>query len=248
MMSRPARADCRRTRCPCGAAELSPGRDGVLELTVHLTGAQRGWATIYFFGSQVDVSQKKENENSLRRANSELAQTKHLLESEVDDRTRELMRTVEQKSRLLHELDHRVKNNIQLMLSLLGLEIRQSESDETRARLTNLRNRMQSLGTAQRRFYDSDAVGHFDLTAFIRDLAHDLAFQNGRTGVRLEFELDDIRVAGEKGGSDRPRDERAGLECAAGGSSAPARAVAPAPEESRGRDPLLDLGPWLHER
>ncbi|MDP8917079.1 MAG: PAS domain-containing protein, partial [Pseudomonadota bacterium] len=62
---------------------------------------------IYFFGSQLDVTRKKQAELALLQA-------KGSLEQAVRERTSDLAQTVEQKTLLLHEVEHRVKNNLQL--------------------------------------------------------------------------------------------------------------------------------------
>ncbi|MFC4170761.1 histidine kinase dimerization/phosphoacceptor domain -containing protein [Microvirga sp. GCM10011540] len=70
-------------------------------------------------------------------------------------RTQEaLHRLLEERTALLHELDHRVKNNLQLLLSLLGIDIRQTRNREVREALGYMKQRLQALAAAHRDLYD----------------------------------------------------------------------------------------------
>ena len=149
---------------------------------------------VAYFGCQVDVTTRKKNELRLERINAAVAAANRLLQSEIGQHARDLMRTIGQKSKLLHDFDHRVKSNLQLTLSLLSLELRQDLSDETRARLEKVRERVQALATVHRRFTNKGGEGGFDLATFIRDLAHDLAAKAGRNDVRFELDLEPVEV------------------------------------------------------
>ena len=63
---------------------------------------------LYFFASQLNVSDKK-------RVEFELGDVRDRLEAAVAARTADLSQALEQKTALLHEVDHRVKNNLQLI-------------------------------------------------------------------------------------------------------------------------------------
>ncbi|HEY8566081.1 MAG TPA: PAS domain-containing protein [Beijerinckiaceae bacterium] len=161
-------------------------------------------AVRYFFGSQIDVSEKKETERRLREANGFLTRARDFLEQEVGIRTEELTRTLTAKTALVHELDHRVKNNLQLMAALVGLEMRKGQeagagsgAGEQRT-LGRLRERLQALGTVHRKLYNRDEIGTFDAAEFAQNLARDLIAKTGREDIALGFDVEPVIVPADK--------------------------------------------------
>ena len=154
----------------------------------------------YFFASQVDVTERKAADLRTQELAEELARAKSQLEAEVDGRTRALVATVASKTQLLNELDHRVKNNLQLMISLVNLEKRQRPSESERQALDAIGVRLQALGLVHRRLYNQDSLGEFDLGRFVHQIVEELQSQSGRTDIRLEFVIEDILVPAAKAG------------------------------------------------
>jgi PAS domain S-box-containing protein len=160
------------------ALHVSPVRDGA--------GAVR-----HFFGSQHDVSAKKRLERDLQDANARL-------EREVERRTRDLQEALKAKEILLHEVDHRVKNNLQLVGSLLAVQARRIPDPTVRDSLQRAVERVTALSAVHRRLYEAAALDRFDLAAFARQLAEDLAAASGRGDVALELDLDPLEVRSVK--------------------------------------------------
>lgn len=101
---------------------------------------------------------------------------------------------VEEKTALLHELDHRVKNNLQLLLSLVSYEIRQAERPDVRRALGRVRERLQALGIVHRLLYASDRVDAFDAGGFARELCADLLANSDRPDIVLEARTGSVAV------------------------------------------------------
>jgi two-component sensor histidine kinase len=105
---------------------------------------------------------------------------------------------LDRQTALLHELDHRVKNNLQLILSLIGIEIRQAEDDQSRQVLGRMRERMQALAAAHRDLYDGKGAARFDASSFAKGLCQELTA--AIPGVRIvpEFEVENVEVEASK--------------------------------------------------
>ena len=73
----------------------------------------------YFFASQLDVTDRVD-------AQPRTLNEKEHFEREVAKRTRELSEALAAKTMLVHEVDHRVKNNLQMVASLLSMQTRAS--------------------------------------------------------------------------------------------------------------------------
>jgi len=109
-----------------------------------------------------------------------------------------LQALLDQRTALLHELDHRVKNNLQLLLSLIGIEVRQAEDEQVRQVLGRMKERLQALAAAHRDLYDGKGSARFDVTRFARGLCEELAAARRDVRVMPEFEVGNVEVEAAK--------------------------------------------------
>jgi PAS domain S-box-containing protein len=136
---------------------------------------------LYFFGSQFDITDQKREELALRQANWSLQHA-------VDARSEVLRDTVEQKTVLLHEVEHRVKNNLQLVSSLIQFQARGETDPAVRAALQQVQERVSALATVHRRLFQCHDAGCFDVAPFLGDLADDALGR--RRAYHLAIEVD----------------------------------------------------------
>lgn len=136
---------------------------------------------VYFIGSQVDVTARKAAEAALEAAAADQARTAR---QAVADRTA-----------LLHEVDHRVKNNLQMITSLLVLQTRRTVDETTRAALESMLSRVSAIATVHRRLFQSHDLERFDVATFIRDLMGDVSSDREEIDIKLDLERVDIAAA-----------------------------------------------------
>lgn len=98
-----------------------------------------------------------------------------------------------QQSALLHEIDHRVKNNLQLIASLILLQSRRTTDEASREALKTVLQRVAAVATVHRRLFQGDPTA-FDVAAFVRDLTGDLAAAAGRDDLEIVLELDPVTL------------------------------------------------------
>jgi two-component sensor histidine kinase len=107
-----------------------------------------------------------------------------------------LRAAVEQREILLQEVDHRVKNSLQLVASLLHLQAGAADED-VRRQLQDASSRIAAIARAHHRLYRGDRVRVIDLTAYLVDLCGDLQVSAGE--CRIETALaDGIEVATDR--------------------------------------------------
>ncbi|KQO54715.1 histidine kinase dimerization/phosphoacceptor domain -containing protein [Methylobacterium sp. Leaf85] len=147
--------------------------------------------TVYFFASQLDVTDRID---ALMQTRNE----KIHFEREVEKRTRELTEALAAKTMLVHEVDHRVKNNLQMIASLLTLQTRTITDPDAKASLKSMLARIEALGTVHKRLYQSNDVQRFDVAAFAQELAVDLVRGSGRQEIELDVDLVSVEVAVEQ--------------------------------------------------
>jgi two-component sensor histidine kinase len=147
--------------------------------------------TQFYFASQLDVTDRIELQNRL-------ANEKSRVEAEVKRRTIDLEEALAAKTMLLHEVDHRVKNNLQMVAALIALQARRIPDLEIRKTLKSMLERVEALGTVHRRLYQSDDVSRFDVADFVRDVATDLLAASGREEIQLNLDLEPIEIPAAK--------------------------------------------------
>ena len=145
----------------------------------------------FFFASQLDVSDRKRSEHRITA-------DKDRFEKAVKERTRELEAALEAQTTLLHEVDHRVKNNLQMISSLIIMQSRTIKDDGIRQSMTTMLERIEALSTVHRRLYQSKDVSKFDVSDFARDLISDLLTASGRSEINSKLELEPVVIPAEK--------------------------------------------------
>jgi two-component sensor histidine kinase len=98
-----------------------------------------------------------------------------------------------QKNALLHEVGHRVKNNLQLIGSLILLQSRRTADEASRQALKAVLERVTAVATVHRRLFQDDPL-RFDVADFVRDLVGDLAAAAGRDDLEIRLELDEVAL------------------------------------------------------
>ncbi len=158
----------------------------------------------FYFASQVDITQRKAAETAIRTAKEHYEavfqeRTRDLRAAlgRLEDANAQLSLAVDTKTALLHEVDHRVKNNLQMVSSLILLQTRTITDEGTRRSLKEMLARIEALGTVHRRLYQSDDVTRFDVGEFVRDLVTDLAGVSARERITLGFDLAKVEIAAE---------------------------------------------------
>ncbi|MBL8132051.1 MAG: PAS domain S-box protein, partial [Anaerolineae bacterium] len=107
-----------------------------------------------------------------------------------------LRASLQEKEFLLKEIHHRVKNNLQIVSSLLSLQSGTIDDPQIRALFRDSQNRVSSMALIHERLYRSDSLAQIDFGTYLRDLTGHLlqSYRAGDTGVRLVIAADDIHL------------------------------------------------------
>jgi len=125
-----------------------------------------------------DISAQQAAEAARQEASEKLEHT-------VATRTAELQSSLRAKDLLLRELHHRVKNNLQVMSSLLNLQIIAEPSERTRRRLIDNQSRIQSMALVHQLLYQSMEVAHVDFGEYLQELIQRLAAAYGEVAEHV---------------------------------------------------------------
>ena len=95
-----------------------------------------------------------------------------------------------EKTILLKEVHHRVKNNLQLISSIMNMQIRQAREPETKFVLQRLQDRIRSLATIHRNLYQTEDLGHVDAGALLVDLVEQMTDMTEVAGAPIKVNTD----------------------------------------------------------
>jgi two-component sensor histidine kinase len=100
------------------------------------------------------------------------------------------------KDGLMREIHHRVKNNLQVISSLLSLQQRALSDPAARAAMSDTRQRITALALIYRALYEGPDLRKVDLRDFLNDLiAQLLSGDLGASGdIRTELAIDDLTI------------------------------------------------------
>jgi two-component sensor histidine kinase len=106
-----------------------------------------------------------------------------------------LLRTgIAEKEALLAELNHRVKNNLQIIASILNLEAEDLEGEEARELNDRTRARIRTMGLAHERLFESGELARIELGSYLRALWEVLMDLFAEGKVDVAFDLAEIRA------------------------------------------------------
>ncbi len=107
---------------------------------------------------------------------------------------------LQEKSTLLKEVHHRVKNNLQLIASILNLQGRRVSDPAARAILQGVQGRVRSLATIHRSFYEQKLTPETDATAFFETiLTETLSIaRSGAGDLTVETHFDPVVISPDK--------------------------------------------------
>jgi PAS domain S-box-containing protein len=111
-----------------------------------------------------DITERKKTEILLKQFNEEL-------EEKVKARTEELNTSLEEKIVLLREVHHRVKNNLQILISLLNLQSRTITDPQVIAALKESTQRIRAMSMVHEKLYMGSDLAHIDFISYLSSLA-----------------------------------------------------------------------------
>ncbi len=108
----------------------------------------------------------------------------------LERRQSELMEAVQGKELLLKEVNHRVKNNLQLIASLLSLQRMNISDATTRQQFDQAVSRINTVAQVHQRLYADEHIDRVSIDVFFRDFCGELAAAGGgdENKVRIECE------------------------------------------------------------
>ncbi|HYA18320.1 MAG TPA: response regulator [Bryobacteraceae bacterium] len=147
--------------------------------------------------------QNAELNERLRERAEELARLNAALEQRIEARTADLRRSLAEKTTLLQEVHHRVRNNLQVIGSLLSLHAASAAGAEPASALRAASHRVWAMSVVQQQFDSAADSPGVDFSACIVTLWNGLSLRHETdpADIRAEIAAEPIRLPIEQANS-----------------------------------------------
>ena len=139
-------------------------------------------------------TRRKLRARGVRQAPQEFAQlgaSFDAMATEIENRENALRQSLEEKNVLLKEVYHRVKNNLQLIVSLISMQLRRAEHERERDGLLRLQSRVYGLAAVHQKLYEAESLNAVRVDRLIREIATNAKGLRGpdASEIALQFDL-----------------------------------------------------------
>lgn len=132
----------------------------------------------------------------LEEKNSELKNALALIKNQKA----ELEENLEEKIILLKEIHHRVKNNLQIITSLLDLQLADINDKQAQEKFTETKKRVTTIALVHEKLYQSSSLSAVNIKEYALKLIGDIAstYESGLVKVHKNIKIENIEVDIEK--------------------------------------------------
>jgi two-component sensor histidine kinase len=180
-----------------GLAAVALGANrAVVQPIKHLSHAVRRWRA----GGRFDPGRMAGTPQEMR----ELAQSFEQATGALAERETQLSRAAVQQDLLMQEIHHRVKNNLQIIASLLNLQASRIRLPEAKAEFQAARDRIRALATLHRHLYAHGELQTINMRSFLTELCDQLLQAmgekvGGREGrIHVDIEASELEISSDQ--------------------------------------------------
>jgi two-component sensor histidine kinase len=92
----------------------------------------------------------------------------------ISEREAQLIDNLHEKEVLLREIHHRVKNNLQIIISLLNMQERKLTDSDSQSSIREIRSRINAIALVHRGLYEGEDLRVVDMSVFLKRLVNEL--------------------------------------------------------------------------
>jgi two-component sensor histidine kinase/tetratricopeptide (TPR) repeat protein len=115
----------------------------------------------------------------------------------ISNKNESIDKALLQKDILLKEVHHRVKNNLQIIRSLLNLQTKKLKSKAAIQAIEDSKNRVQAIALMHKSLYQDEHFNRVDLKGYFEDLIdnHKALFVSDKNKLHFEIEIEELMVS-----------------------------------------------------
>lgn len=143
---------------------------------------------------QTEVKQRITTETALQQLNQKLETLVDQRAAQLRLSNQQLKNSLHEKETLLKEVHHRVKNNLNVIISLLSLQSKLFNDPKVIEVFENSKNRIYSIALVHEQLYQSQTLSQINCRDYIRQLVSSLFYScdDSSGQIQLNFDMDEI--------------------------------------------------------
>lgn len=107
----------------------------------------------------------------------------------------EIFETLQEKENLLREIHHRVKNNLQIITSLLNLQTKYVKDERDAELFVMTQDRVRSMGLVHGNLYQSESISNVNFAEYLHSMLLELFSAHGiGTQIKMDLDLEDVSL------------------------------------------------------
>jgi two-component sensor histidine kinase len=113
----------------------------------------------------------------------------------ITNKNEQLQHFLTEKEWLLKEIHHRVKNNLQIVMSLLNSQSAYIDNEPALTAIHDSQHRVHAMSLIHQKLYNTENVSSIDMSSYIRELATYLGDSfNTSQRIRFEYDIDSLKM------------------------------------------------------
>lgn len=129
------------------------------------------------------------NEKALEEGKEELEELVWKRTAELEHQKSTLIKQNEDKEILLKEVHHRVRNNLQIIVSLVNLQLAKTSSKSTVNALKEIQGRVESMSLVHQKMYQTSDFKKIDMMDYIDHIVDNISQLYGRDHFKAELDI-----------------------------------------------------------
>lgn len=149
-----------------------------------------------YVGILRDITEKNRLEIELVIHRSNLEEMVMVRTAELTDANKKIKESLQEKEVLLREIHHRVKNNLQIVSSLLESQARYINDEDILSKFKDTQSRITSMALIHESLYQSNSLSKINFAQYIRDIADSLmvAYNIDPSRIAMNIQSDEITL------------------------------------------------------
>lgn len=125
----------------------------------------------------------------------DISERKHTVR-QLSERTEALAATLQEREILLREVHHRVKNNLQIIASLINMQMRKLDAAASREVLNECKTRVDAIALIHEKLYQSQDFTNLPFASYAKGLVSTIMQASGISMERIvvQFAIDDVSL------------------------------------------------------